>query len=43
MISSRRQRKKGFNTQPPEGGWNVAEGKKSPKPCFNTQPPEGGW
>ena len=33
----------GFNTQPPEGGWD--------KPCmdgverlsFNTQPPEGGW
>ena len=33
----------GFNTQPPEGGWNV----KIPLPtnsyCFNTQPPEGGW
>ena len=34
---------RGFNTQPPEGGW------RNPKPSydahhsFNTQPPEGGW
>ena len=33
----------GFNTQPPEGGWE-----KNPQPVagaarFNTQPPEGGW
>ena len=33
----------GFNTQPPEGGW---EGFISCPPAtwrFNTQPPEGGW
>ena len=32
-----------FNTQPPEGGWAVAENSTQKVVCFNTQPPEGGW
>ena len=33
----------GFNTQPPEGGWQGA-GLVPLQSCrFNTQPPEGGW
>ena len=34
---------KGFNTQPPEGGWNVFISNRNEFECFNTQPPEGGW
>ena len=35
---------RGFNTQPPEGGW-VSEAcyKCHRGRGFNTQPPEGGW
>ena len=34
----------GFNTQPPEGGWCLAEACIILLPFgFNTQPPEGGW
>ena len=33
----------GFNTQPPEGGWNVRSCIGAPAKRFNTQPPEGGW
>ena len=33
----------GFNTQPPEGGWNYLQLKRYCLHCFNTQPPEGGW
>ena len=33
----------GFNTQPPEGGWNNLKTDEKPIPSFNTQPPEGGW
>ena len=33
----------GFNTQPPEGGWLIANPNTAPSTCFNTQPPEGGW
>ena len=33
----------GFNTQPPEGGWERPERAASRESCFNTQPPEGGW
>ena len=33
----------GFNTQPPEGGWNITKFSVSPTRGFNTQPPEGGW
>ena len=33
----------GFNTQPPEGGWNPKHHESARKLCFNTQPPEGGW
>ena len=33
----------GFNTQPPEGGWQRKSRKRACKHCFNTQPPEGGW
>ena len=32
-----------FNTQPPEGGWNLTTTPFSPFFSFNTQPPEGGW
>ena len=34
---------KGFNTQPPEGGWCHSRNLEMPLGCFNTQPPEGGW
>ena len=33
----------GFNTQPPEGGWDEAGKAVGTVSCFNTQPPEGGW
>ena len=36
-------RERGFNTQPPEGGWLSLNGFKSIQISFNTQPPEGGW
>ena len=32
-----------FNTQPPEGGWNITKISVSRMRGFNTQPPEGGW
>ena len=34
---------KGFNTQPPEGGWNCETQTLIRNKSFNTQPPEGGW
>ena len=34
--------KRGFNTQPPEGGCNVISVSRSGMSSFNTQPPEGG-
>ena len=34
---------KGFNTQPPEGGWENILGFVNYYDSFNTQPPEGGW
>ena len=33
----------GFNTQPPEGGWQNSLSGSSLFQGFNTQPPEGGW
>ena len=33
----------GFNTQPPEGGWQAAALPRRAARSFNTQPPEGGW
>ena len=33
----------GFNTQPPEGGWNNGKPTVTKNGGFNTQPPEGGW
>ena len=33
----------GFNTQPPEGGWNQLAAMTCFVESFNTQPPEGGW
>ena len=33
----------GFNTQPPEGGWNIFHYGGFLTAGFNTQPPEGGW
>ena len=39
----RQQRRKRFNTQPPEGGWApIYDGIRAVN-SFNTQPPEGGW
>ena len=32
-----------FNSQPPEGGWNMAKICESSLSGFNSQPPEGGW
>ena len=34
---------RGFNTQPPEGGWDFPRQLSGGFSCFNTQPPEGGW
>ena len=34
---------RGFNTQPPEGGWTAIAKYIRHLLCFNTQPPEGGW
>ena len=34
---------RGFNTQPPEGGWDRPRAGRRDKNGFNTQPPEGGW
>ncbi len=36
-------RRPGFNTQPPEGGWAHGGYTFSDSHGFNTQPPEGGW
>ena len=33
----------GFNSQPPEGGWDDCECIQRPRRGFNSQPPEGGW
>ena len=33
----------GFNTQPPEGGWDQLCRQYVDDRRFNTQPPEGGW
>ena len=33
----------GFNTQPPEGGWQLYRVFCRMVRRFNTQPPEGGW
>ena len=33
----------GFNSQPPEGGWDNNDNKRYCVYCFNSQPPEGGW
>ena len=33
----------GFNTQPPEGGWQKILIPFEQNTGFNTQPPEGGW
>ena len=35
--------RKGFNSQPPEGGWMAAIFLLLQEYCFNSQPPEGGW
>ena len=34
---------RGFNTQPPEGGWRITASRTVNQCGFNTQPPEGGW
>ena len=39
----RQQNGRGFNTQPPEGGWKPPKRWRGKKISFNTQPPEGGW
>ena len=38
-----RRPRKGFNTQPPEGGWSQRYIHFWVESSFNTQPPEGGW
>ena len=38
-----RYRNRGFNTQPPEGGWTMRGRFVGRVGGFNTQPPEGGW
>ena len=45
VVPAARQRLRGFNTQPPEGGWscNAPFSSNSGVRGFNTQPPEGGW
>ena len=32
-----------FNSQPPEGGWNLWDSSAAILCGFNSQPPEGGW
>ena len=32
-----------FNSQPPEGGWVLADRTLRSRSRFNSQPPEGGW
>ncbi len=32
-----------FNSQPPEGGWPLANKQARVAIRFNSQPPEGGW
>ena len=32
-----------FNSQPPEGGWNIGGVMRKCGGGFNSQPPEGGW
>ena len=41
LVQHRRRR--GFNTQPPEGGWDELHPRTAGMQGFNTQPPEGGW
>ena len=45
LIPSQRlhQPHRGFNTQPPEGGWIGLRREVDFRDGFNTQPPEGGW
>ena len=42
-FPSRRRSLKRFNTQPPEGGWQLSCSVTRWICGFNTQPPEGGW
>ena len=43
MVVNTVHQKKRFNTQPPEGGWQVPLFFHAVCRRFNTQPPEGGW
>ena len=43
LQSTKTSPRRGFNTQPPEGGWSIATFAATCPFCFNTQPPEGGW
>ena len=42
-IKKHRLHRRGFNTQPPEGGWTLRGRFVGRVGGFNTQPPEGGW
>ena len=42
LLGGRAHIRRGFNTQPPEGGCTQKAVRKAQKNCFNTQPPEGG-
>ena len=41
--AGRHPAQRGFNTQPPEGGWQNQYRTGKNAAGFNTQPPEGGW
>ena len=43
MVLRLRRFTRGFNTQPPEGGWFRLFYFLRDDKSFNTQPPEGGW
>ena len=43
MACYKCHRVRGFNTQPPEGGWIRFQFLLVRAKSFNTQPPEGGW
>ena len=43
LLSSPKRPSAGFNSQPPEGGWQNQPAEQNQLFGFNSQPPEGGW
>ena len=41
LVLRLRRFTRGFNTQPPEGGWEQSPSAQAERDGFNTQPPEG--